>query len=389
MIQIKKVSLHEITEESVQPIHGGVTLLVGENGAGKTRALRSLAMSACRDREVIVMSSSPFNRFARLRRQAHVLAYGRGSSPERVLKRAISNSYERDELQLRSISRILRYCGYQPEVGFKISISSNQPTQDIRERIEELSARKERDRDDLISIIYLITSSIDRETLWMDFDGYSVNDFVRINIPRVLFWEKELKALGIISGISLFLRSHAGVVSLSAASSGEVSLIISMVFLALTRQKGSLLLIDEPENSLHPTWQREYLSTLSGVLGYETVTIVIATHSPMIVMGCEALDADASVYVMSPTLSSFEDVDLADLADQGIEAIMAEVFHIITPKNHFLSGYLVELLDRLESGDISRRQLHGAVAELSKMGLDSTQEAAVALVEKMADELGS
>lgn len=223
----------------------------------------------------------------------------------------------------------------------------------------------------------------------MDFDGYSVNDFVRINIPRVLFWEKELKALGIISGISLFLRSHAGVVSLSAASSGEVSLIISMVFLALTRQKGSLLLIDEPENSLHPTWQREYLSTLSGVLGYETVTIVIATHSPMIVMGCEALDADASVYVMSPTLSSFEDVDLADLADQGIEAIMAEVFHIITPKNHFLSGYLVELLDRLESGDISRRQLHGAVAELSKMGLDSTQEAAVALVEKMADELGS
>jgi ABC-type multidrug transport system ATPase subunit len=46
----------------------------------------------------------------------------------------------------------------------------------------------------------------------------------------------------------------------------------------------SLILIDEPENSLHPQWQRDYISLVREVIAHaRECHVIIATHSPLLV----------------------------------------------------------------------------------------------------------
>ena len=48
-------------------------------------------------------------------------------------------------------------------------------------------------------------------------------------------------------------------------------------------QKYSLALIDEPELSLHVSWQRQFLEDLQEVRKLTQINMLIATHSPDII----------------------------------------------------------------------------------------------------------
>ncbi len=63
-------------------------------------------------------------------------------------------------------------------------------------------------------------------------------------------------------------------------SSGEKQIVILFTYLAFS--PGKIFVIDEPELSLHPRWQDEFLDTVRDVMPAET-QLIIATHSPAIV----------------------------------------------------------------------------------------------------------
>ena len=42
---------------------------------------------------------------------------------------------------------------------------------------------------------------------------------------------------------------------------------------------GSVLLIDEPEISLHPTWQRGLVAALNNIISQYDAQVILATHS--------------------------------------------------------------------------------------------------------------
>jgi predicted ATP-dependent endonuclease of OLD family len=43
-------------------------------------------------------------------------------------------------------------------------------------------------------------------------------------------------------------------------------------------------LIDEPEISLHVAWQKEFLKDLQEIIKIQNMPVVIATHSPRLLM---------------------------------------------------------------------------------------------------------
>ena len=47
--------------------------------------------------------------------------------------------------------------------------------------------------------------------------------------------------------------------------------------------KDSLILIDEPELSLHIAWQEEFLRDLKRIASVSSFDVLIATHSPQII----------------------------------------------------------------------------------------------------------
>lgn len=66
-------------------------------------------------------------------------------------------------------------------------------------------------------------------------------------------------------------------------SSGEQQEVVLFYDLLFNVHPGSLVLIDEPEISLHVVWQKEFLSDLMSIIDLNKLTVIVATHSPQII----------------------------------------------------------------------------------------------------------
>lgn len=80
--------------------------------------------------------------------------------------------------------------------------------------------------------------------------------------------------------------------SLNALSSGEKHMIIQLYELLFEAQDGTLVLIDEPELSLHMMWQMNYLKFLEEISKLRGYQCIVATHSPQIFNSMWSLTTD-------------------------------------------------------------------------------------------------
>lgn len=72
-------------------------------------------------------------------------------------------------------------------------------------------------------------------------------------------------------------------IPLSQLSSGEQHEIVLFYGLLFDVKPDSLILIDEPELSLHPTWQMSFLKDMQEISTLTNLDFLIATHSPLII----------------------------------------------------------------------------------------------------------
>lgn len=66
-------------------------------------------------------------------------------------------------------------------------------------------------------------------------------------------------------------------------SGGEQQILTKMLPLFIEDMKGYVVLIDEPENSLHPLWQIKYIPILRRCAQSNDCQFILATHSPQII----------------------------------------------------------------------------------------------------------
>lgn len=75
-------------------------------------------------------------------------------------------------------------------------------------------------------------------------------------------------------------------------SSGEQNEIVMLYRLVYEVPDQSLLLIDEPENSLHVAWQKTIVDDMKEIASVKRLQIIIATHSPSIVSKGRSMTQD-------------------------------------------------------------------------------------------------
>jgi predicted ATPase len=66
-------------------------------------------------------------------------------------------------------------------------------------------------------------------------------------------------------------------------STGEKTLLSKILYIYFKDYKDKIILIDEPELSLHPSWQNKILSVYEKLAKQNNCQIIIATHSPHII----------------------------------------------------------------------------------------------------------
>jgi len=80
-----------------------------------------------------------------------------------------------------------------------------------------------------------------------------------------------------------FQTSTGKILELNDLSSGEQHEVVLLFELIFNTTPNMLVLIDEPEMSLHVTWQKEFIKDLLKIIELQQFQVLIATHSPSII----------------------------------------------------------------------------------------------------------
>ena len=189
-------------------------------------------------------------------------------------------------------------------------------------------------------------------------------------LSELLKYKKLLKKHKIIKDIRLFFEKenkNGKLFSTNEMSSGELSLIATAFFLSHTLKERAVLLIDEPENSLHPEWQLAYISRIKDLFPYTDYHFHIATHSPLIISGAQK---EENTLIHRFDGSRFEEIDSTS---KNIEDALIDQFGIITPKNNALSERCIDLVNSVIDGKTSKYEAIQKVEGFKKASYEELQ----------------
>jgi predicted ATP-binding protein involved in virulence len=118
------------------------------------------------------------------------------------------------------------------------------------------------------------------------------------------------------------------------SSSGESSLLCQMVSIMSDIEPGSLILIDEPENSAHPNWQMSYMGWIKKIFQqYYNCHFVISTHSHFILTDLESSTSD--IVALEKKNGVIKDVsEGVNTFNWSVDDILYRVFGVCNTRNH-------------------------------------------------------
>lgn len=357
-----------------------INILIGENGSGKSTLLGELAkVYLDGSSTVIAIANTIYDKFSYSKKiKIQRAAFGK-SLANRIIKEALINLVNDDFNRLRNVANTLSYIGFSPIISFQLRGFNR----NFRDKIIESNLDGGIKED----LLYFLNRFIDEEVnngelLRIDFRTDSFKDLKNSYIITLFLYEKQLKSLKLISSINILLRKGVEDIPLLKASSGELTLATTLIYITSVIKERSIILIDEPENSLHPKWQTEYVRRLSELFYYYQPKIVIATHSPLILNGAEV--STNKVNVFKGVNGRFE---LHVNSATNVEEIYQDFFDITTPENRYISEEIIEKMNLLSAKEITQDDFEDFINTLKKNSYDDKQVEALDGVIQLGKEV--
>ena len=154
----------------------------------------------------------------------------------------------------------------------------------------------------------------------------------------------------------------------SDISSGEYNLIFQFIRILLLVNDNSLLLIDEPEISLHPNWQINYLHYLEKLLSnYNGIHTIVTTHSHLLLTN---LNPDNSNVITISAEKEFENLEYS-VSGWSPENILYRVFGVTAHRNYYFEMDLRKLITFIENEKSDFDDIKTIIDRLSKFKLSN------------------
>ncbi len=364
----------------------GTSIIIGENGSGKSTLLNTLAKEYLANGYIVIgIANSIHDKFTVKSSNFHLLGARTGRKiSKKTIKNALINISNEDITKLKRMSEILFYVGYFGEIGIQLEgLQEYDPY--ILERLNTATPDEKFEIQSLL-LKYFNSRSRDSETfddtIWLGVDNFSFDRINKSTFSRIIKLEKTLKSIGLIKSINIKLKKNNITIPLNLASSGELSFITSMIYISSVINERTAILIDEPENSLHPKWQKEFLEKILDLFSYYEPKIIFATHSPLIVSGAEKTTNDLTIYK-----STAGRLDVLKHSSDNLESILWDFFGVATPESRFVSEYFVSKLNDLAEKKINLNDIESDIREFDDSSYDQTQKDMLAGVLEIAKEI--
>lgn len=147
-----------------------------------------------------------------------------------------------------------------------------------------------------------------------------------------------------------FNNSHSeDYVDSTRLSSGQYCLLTLFFSIASKISNGALILLDEPEISLHPYWQAQIIPLLNSTFSnYKNCHFILATHSPHIISNLSNINS--SVVIFDSNDKSSHTVEGGKISSQSVDFQLAEVFEYPGFRNEYVNRELISYLVQVSKG---------------------------------------
>ena len=182
---------------------------------------------------------------------------------------------------------------------------------------------------------------------------------------------KELSNLKVFKNMTLNLFKNGKQYSFEESSSGEKHILYSFTNIYNSIDNNSLILIDEPEISLHPNWQIRYISFLKKVFNnYSSCHFIIASHSHYLVSDLNPDNSSLITVEMDEKGKHFLTLDYSTYA-WSAENILYNIFKVRTFRNYYFDLDVRELLHAISHNKRDEmKRIRYLYDKLSKYVLD-------------------
>jgi hypothetical protein len=206
-------------------------------------------------------------------------------------------------------------------------------------------------------------------------------DVLRKVLPSSLgFEEIEIRGMEVV-----FVCNSGKDVFLLETASGGISTIIDMawqIFMYWKKERNDFtVIVDEIENHLHPTMQRQILTDFSNA--FPNVRFIVSTHSPLIVSSVK----DSYVYVLSYDNNKIVSQKL-DFKNQPKTAseILDEVLGVSFTMPIWVENELKILTDKFYKTNMTQEDFKQLRNELVRLGLERLMPAAIRNIVNRGEE---
>lgn len=210
------------------------------------------------------------------------------------------------------------------------------------------------------------------------FEGFE--SVLRKLLPNSLGFQKlEIRIPEVV------LVTRSGDFSIDAASGGVASIIglAWQIFMFAQKKERYVITIDEPENHLHPSMQRELIPNL--ISAFPNAQFVVATHSPFIIGSSK----DSSVYALAYNQRNKVFSRKLDMIDKSGSAakVLREVLGVPVTVPVWVENEIQDVIEKYSNQSIDETIFERMRTEMKEKGLEEFMPNAVTLVvEKLNDK---
>jgi predicted ATPase len=156
---------------------------------------------------------------------------------------------------------------------------------------------------------------------------------------------------------------------LDESSSGEYHFISTIVGLLATITDNSLVLIDEPEISLHPNWQMKYVAFLNNVFKkYKSAHFIICSHSHFLVSDLKP--ESSSIISLKKSEGIITSTPITKITfGWSAEEVLYSVFNVRTSRNAYLEFDLTKMVSLINKNSIDFDEIRRIYNKISSLVL--------------------
>lgn len=284
-----------------------------------------------------------------------------------------------NDRQRGNIRSILDFIGYDHRISLSYSLvlkakKDGSAKNNIVKRVEndrEYSRLNSKEKNEIITQLYNFyrsktTTGNARHDYDVDFDSSSTSGGAIAELQYIY----KLKQCDLVSSTNVIFHKQGSDITSEELSSGEFAMLSTVLSIsAAASDPHTLVLLDEPELSLHPNWQMTLIDNLDRALANRVCHLLIASHSHMLVSDLP-MKRSAVTQIEKDGRGNLYATTIPDSTyGWSAEEVLLKVFKTATDRNRFFGERIGKLLEQMGNNTISPKEVKVELKELQEISM--------------------